>query len=93
VSEPALKYSPQVRDYIAALPPDAKKAVNLELEKLRRGGGDTHPLKQEFEGLHRLRIGSHRIIYNHIAGPAIDCLYAGPRATIYKTFIPPPATP
>jgi mRNA-degrading endonuclease RelE of RelBE toxin-antitoxin system len=93
VSNPPLKYSPQVRAYIAALPPDAKKTFNRELGKLRRGGGDTHPLRAEFVGFHRLRIGSHRVIYRHIAGPAIECAHAGPRKTIYQAFISAQATP
>ena len=93
MSNPALKYSPQVRDYISALSPDAKKAFNRELAKLREGGGDTRPLKDALEGYHRLRIGSHRIIYKHVAGPAIECAYAGPRKTIYQSFIPTQTTP
>jgi len=88
VSDSALKYSPQVRDYIAALSPDAKKAINRELEKLRRGGGDTRPLRYNLEDFHRLRAGSHRIIYRHIPGPAIECAHAGPRKTVYQTFVP-----
>ena len=78
----------QVRDYISALPPDTKKAFNRELSKLSKGGGDTHPLKDALEGYHRLRIGRHRVIYMHAPGPAIECAYAGPRATIYTTFVP-----
>ena len=82
----------QVRDYISALPPDTKKAFNRELKKLAEGSGDTHPLKDNLEGFHRLRIGSHRIIYEHAAGQAIHCAYAGPRATVYQTFTPAPTT-
>ena len=88
MNNPTLKLSPQVLAYISALPPDTKKAFNRELSKLRNGGGDTHPLKAALEGYHRLRIGSHRVIYEHVSGPAIECAYAGPRETVYQTFVP-----
>ena len=78
----------QVRDYISALPPDTKKAFNRELKKLAEGGGDTHPLKKNLEGFHRLRIGSYRVIYQYAPGHAIHCAYAGPRETVYQTFVP-----
>ena len=79
----------QVKDYIAALPPDSKKYFKRELQKLAVGGGDTHPLKKELEGYSRLRIGAHRVIYMHASGLVIECAYAGPRETVYQTFMPP----
>jgi mRNA-degrading endonuclease RelE of RelBE toxin-antitoxin system len=84
-----LHLSLQVRAYIATLPPDTKKRFNRELKKLTSGGRDICPLKEEFSSFHRLRVGSHRIIYAYAAGLKIDCLYAGDRATIYQTFVPP----
>jgi len=89
VNDSTFKLSRQVIDYIAALPPDTKKAFNSALTKLRKGGGDTHPLKEEFAGYHRLRIGSHRVIYMHASSLVIECVHAGPRKTVYQTFVPP----
>lgn len=78
----------QVREYIATLPPDTKKKFNGELKKLAQGGGDVHPLKKDFEGFHRLRVGQHRVIYAYALGMKIDCFYADPRETIYQIFVP-----
>jgi mRNA-degrading endonuclease RelE of RelBE toxin-antitoxin system len=46
-------------------------------------------LQRELEGFHRLRVGSHRVIfdYNRIDGEQIiTCVYAGPRKWIYEVF-------
>ena len=84
-----LHFSRQVRDYVAALPPDTKKRFHRELKNLSEGGGDTHPLVENLSGYWRLRIGRHRVIYFYGAGMVIECVYAGERATIYQTFAPP----
>jgi mRNA-degrading endonuclease RelE of RelBE toxin-antitoxin system len=84
-----LRLSGQVSDYIATLPPDTKKQFNRELRKLSQDEGDTHPLINGLAGYHRLRIGSHRVIYYHAPGRIIECVFADHRATVYQTFVPP----
>jgi len=84
-----MQYTEQVRAYIDALAPDAKKAVRAELRKLSAGGGDTHGLRPPLERYYRLRIGDHRIIYEHVAPSTIICAFAGDRATVYQDFQPP----
>lgn len=79
----------QARDYVAALPPDTKKRFNRKLKNLSGGGSGTHPSVENLPGHRRLRIGHCRVIYFYGAGMAIECVYAGERATIYQTFVPP----
>lgn len=88
-----LKYSPQVRDYIASLSPEVKKRIREELKKLSAGAGDTHALKPPLEGYSRLRIGAHRIIYKHLPPSSIECVFAGNRAGIYHVFNAPAELP
>jgi mRNA-degrading endonuclease RelE of RelBE toxin-antitoxin system len=88
-----LKYTPQVRDYIAALPPEMKKRFNTELKKLAAGGGDIRALRPPLDGYNRLRIGAHRVIYEYVSPSTISCVFAGDRANIYQLFSPPDKTP
>ena len=88
--EHPVSYSPQVRDYIAALEPGIKKRFRAEIKKLSLGGGDHHALKPPLDGFRRLAIGTHRVIYTHVAPATLYCVYAGPRKTIYETFAPLP---
>ena len=89
MSSTPLHYTEQVRAYIDALPPDAKKSVKAELKKLSAGGGDTHGLRPPLERYRRLRIGDHRIIYEHVAPSSIICAFAGDRETVYQNFQSP----
>ncbi len=50
---------------------------------LAEGRGDTKPLQGNLEGLLRLRLGEHRIVYRHRAG-RIEVFYAAPRSVVYE---------
>jgi len=50
---------------------------------LAMGRGDTKPLQGKLEGLLRLRVGEHRIVYRHKAG-SIEVFYAAPRSVVYE---------
>lgn len=71
----------QVRDYQRTLAPEARRAMKAAI--LALPAGDTKPLSDELEGLYRLRIGHHRVIYRHRGGQ-IECFFAAPRALVYE---------
>jgi mRNA-degrading endonuclease RelE of RelBE toxin-antitoxin system len=51
--------------------------------------GDIKPLTDELEGFYRLRVGSHRVVFEYqiIEGSrVITCVFAGPRKWIYEVF-------
>ena len=71
----------QVREYQRMLAPEIRRAMKAAILALPRG--DTKPLSDELEGLHRLRVGSHRVIFRHRAGQ-IECFLAAPRFLVYE---------
>ncbi|HEX3729144.1 MAG TPA: hypothetical protein VHV47_05035 [Opitutaceae bacterium] len=50
---------------------------------LAEGQGDLRPLQGRLEGLWRLRVGEHRIVYRHHRG-RIQVFYAAPRNIVYE---------
>jgi mRNA interferase RelE/StbE len=79
----------EVLDYLRRLPPQPRHALRIALKRLAEELGDIKPLTEELEGFHRLRVGSHRVIfeYEFIDGRrAITCVFAGPRRWIYEVF-------
>jgi len=50
---------------------------------LADGAGDLRPLQANLEGLWRLRVGEHRLIYRHRPG-RIEVFYAAPRSVVYE---------
>ena len=50
---------------------------------LAEGLGDTKPLHGSLEGLSRLRVGEHRVVYRHRAGH-IEVFYAATRSVVYE---------
>jgi mRNA-degrading endonuclease RelE of RelBE toxin-antitoxin system len=56
------------------------KAAILGLEE---GKGDTKALQGSLEGLSRLRVGEHRIVYRHHEG-RIEVFYVAPRSVVYE---------
>ena len=70
-----------------------KRTDNITKERLTNGIkglnrqppiGDTKPLKGEFYGLYRLRIGDYRIIYTNTDDGALKILNILPRGSAYK---------
>jgi len=79
----------EVLDYLRCLPPKPRHAIRLAIKSLAREKGDIKPLTDELEGFYRLRVGSHRVIFEYeiIDGQkVITCIYAGPRKWIYEVF-------
>jgi len=79
----------EVLDYLRRLAPKPRHAVRLAIKGLAREKGDIRTLTDELEGFHRLRVGSHRVLFEYeiIDGQrVITCLYAGPRKWIQEVF-------
>lgn len=79
----------EVLDYLRKLPPQPRHALRLAIKGLAHERGDIKPLVEELEGFHRLRVGSHRVIFEleMIDGVrTVTCVYAGPRRWIYEVF-------
>lgn len=73
----------QVRSYQGALAPEPRRRLKLAILGLAEGRGDVKPLQGNLEGLWRLRVGEHRIVYRHRAG-RIEVFYAAPRSVVYE---------
>jgi mRNA interferase RelE/StbE len=79
----------EVLDYLRCLAPKPRHAIRLAIKGLTREKGDIKPLTDELEGYHRLRVGSHRVVFEYeiIDGRrVITCIHAGPRKWIYEVF-------
>ena len=70
-----------MREYQGRLAPEIRRAMKAAIIALPRG--DTKSLSDELEGLHRLRVGSHRVIFRYRTGQ-IECLFAAPRSLVYE---------
>ena len=53
----------QVHDYQRALSPEPRRRVKIAILGLAEGLGDVKPLHGSLEGLGRLRVGEHRMVY------------------------------
>jgi mRNA-degrading endonuclease RelE of RelBE toxin-antitoxin system len=61
----------------------------VSLKGLAKESGDIKPLTEELEGFLRLRVGSHRVIFEYemINGVrTITCVFAGSRRWIYEVL-------
>lgn len=79
----------EVLDYLKKLPPQPRHAIRLAIKGLGKEQGDIKPLTEELEGFHRLRVGSHRILFEYeMVGEKkiITCVFAGSRRWIYEVF-------
>jgi len=85
----AVRVQEEVFRYLRRLPPQPRHALRVAIKGLARERGDIKPLTEELEGFQRLRIGSHRVIFEYeiIAGHrVITCVFAGPRKWIHEVF-------
>ncbi len=76
-------------DYLRRLAPQPRHALRLAIKDLAQEKGDIKALTDELEGFYRLRVGSHRIVFQYqvIADlRMITCVFAGPRKWIYEVF-------
>jgi mRNA-degrading endonuclease RelE of RelBE toxin-antitoxin system len=79
----------EVLEYLRQLPPQPRHALKLGIKGLTQERGDIKSLTEELEGFHRLRVGSHRVIFEYeiIQGVrTITCVFAGSRRWIYEVF-------
>ena len=85
----AVRVQEEVFHYLRRLPPQPRHALRVAIKELARERGDIKPLTEELEGFHRLRIGSHRVIFEYeiLDGRrVITCVFAGPRKWIHEVF-------
>jgi len=85
----AVRVTAEVMEYLRKLPPQPRHALRCAIKGLAKEQGDIKPLTEELEGFHRLRIGSHRVIFEYetIRGKeTITCVFAAPRRWIYEVF-------
>ena len=73
----------QVRRYQGTLSPEPRRRLKVAILGLAEARGDTKPLQGNLEGLWRLRVGEHRVVYRHNAG-RIEVFYAAPRSVVYE---------
>ncbi|MCX6878076.1 MAG: hypothetical protein NTW21_30330 [Verrucomicrobia bacterium] len=85
----AIRVQDEVVDYLRRLAPKARHALRVAIKALAREKGDIKPLTDDLEGFYRLRVGSHRVVFEYeiINGKrTITCVFAGPRKWIYEVF-------
>jgi mRNA-degrading endonuclease RelE of RelBE toxin-antitoxin system len=79
-----IRFQPKVPEEIRAI--EQKTALNI-LEAVHRyaktGVGRVKPLSGEFEGLLRLRVGNHRVLFDETAD-SITIHRVGDRGDIYR---------
>jgi mRNA interferase RelE/StbE len=80
--------SDQVALWLAGLPPETKRRVRASLKGLAASSRDLDikALRRELEGVYRLRVGDHRIVY-HLESRQSICLdYVDLREVVYEAF-------
>ena len=85
----SVRLTGEVLDYLRKLPPQPRHAIRVAIKGLGKELGDIKPLTEELEGFHRLRVGSHRILFEYemVSGEKIiTCVFAGSRRWIYEVF-------
>lgn len=78
-----------VVEYLHRLAPQPRHALRLAIKELSEERGDIKPLTDDLEGFYRLRVGSHRAIFEYQIVDKkriITCVFAGPRKWIYEVF-------
>ena len=84
-----VRLADQVKEFLAALAPDARKKLRAGLRGLATDRGDIKDLVDELSGYRRLRVGRFRVIYQEgfkEGRPVRECLYANRRNIVYELF-------
>jgi mRNA interferase RelE/StbE len=79
----------EVVDYLRRLAPPPRHALRLAIKDLAHEKGDIKALTDELEGFYRLRVGSHRVVFEYQiidCRRVITCVFAGPSKWIYEVF-------
>ena len=85
----AVRIQDEVVDYLRRLAPQPRHALRLSIKDLANEKGDIKALTDELEGFYRLRVGSHRVVFEYQiieSQRVITCVFAGPRKWIYEVF-------
>lgn len=85
----SVRIQEEVVDYLRRLAPQPRHALRLAIKELAQEKGDIKALTDELEGFYRLRVGSHRVVFEYqiIANQrVITCIFASPRKWIYEVF-------
>ena len=84
-----VEYAPPVEDFLRRLPPEPKHALRRGIKALATLQGDIKPLEGRLAGYFRLRVMTYRVIFATRVQQGegrVQCLYEGPRATVYEAF-------
>jgi len=79
--------STQVLGFCGSLAPEPRKKLRLALRNLQKEAGDIKSLEGPLAGFHRVRSGSHRVVFVRRlrkGKPEIDCLFAEHRSLVYE---------
>ena len=85
----AVRVQEDVLNYLRRLAPQPRHALRMALKALADEQGDIKPLTDDLEGFYRLRVGSHRVVFEYEIiddQRVITCVFAGPRKWIYEVF-------
>jgi len=85
----AVRVQDEVLDYLRRLSPQPRRALRVAIKALAEEKGDIKPLTDVLEGFYRLRVGSHRVMFEYEFiddRRLITCVFAGPRKWIYEVF-------
>jgi mRNA interferase RelE/StbE len=85
----AVRIQDEVVDYLRRLAPQPRHALRLAIKELAHEKGDIKALTDDLEGLYRLRVGSHRVVFQYqimADQRVLTCVFAGPRKWIYEVF-------
>ena len=76
----------QVKDFMEALAPEPRRRLKLAIRGLDGGQGERLALRERLAGYNRLRVGGYRVIYRHLPGRVIECVFAEQRSLVYHLF-------
>jgi mRNA-degrading endonuclease RelE of RelBE toxin-antitoxin system len=85
----AVRVREEVMEYLRKLPPGPRHTLRLAIKNLAHERGDIRALTDDLEGFCRLRVGSHRVIFEYemIEGRrTATCVFAGARRWVYEVF-------
>ncbi len=85
----AVRVQEEVLDYLRRIAPEPRHALRIAIKALAHEKGDIKALTDSLAGFQRLRVGSHRVIFEYeiIDGQrVITFVFAGPRKWIHEVF-------
>jgi mRNA-degrading endonuclease RelE of RelBE toxin-antitoxin system len=84
-----MRVQEEVVDYLRKLPPQPRHALWVAIKGLAKERGDIRSLVDDLEGIHRLRVGSDRVVFEYEMmeeARTVTCVFAGPRKWVYEVF-------